>query len=95
METYQAKTRGDVENLRKLLETALRKEAELAAAEVKRGTVASPGPATAEVPLQLRFSWRNNGGVNKKKEIPFRLELAKAASGWKLASCQSTEKLNF
>jgi hypothetical protein len=33
--------------------------------------------------------------VNKKKEAAFRLELARSAEGWGLASCRATDKLGF
>jgi Bacterial Ig-like domain (group 2)/PEGA domain len=94
VETYQAKTARDVSNLRKLLDVALRPEAELTAAEVKRG-VAAPVAQNVEIPLQLRFTWRNNAGVNRKKEAAFRLALSRTSAGWRLASCRAEEKLGF
>jgi len=95
VETYQAKTAQDVTNLRKVLDVALKAEAKLEASELKRGAPVARGRLAMEVPLELRFNWRNNAGVNKKKEAPFRLELSKTSAGWKLASCRASEKLGF
>jgi serine/threonine protein kinase len=92
---YQAETAQDVVNLRKILDLALRKGAELTASEVKVGAPAPPTPQKVEYPLQVQFTWRNNAGVGKKKEIPFRLELTKGRSEWRLASCRATEKVGF
>jgi serine/threonine-protein kinase len=92
---YKAETGQDVANLRKILDLALRNGSEFTAAEVKVGNPAPPTPQKAEYPLQVLFTWRNNAGVGKKKEIPFRLELAKGKSDWQLASCRATEKVGF
>ena len=94
VEVYKAETAQDVANLRKILDLALRKGAELTASEFKAGAPA----ATAQkvmYPLQVQFTWRNNAGVGKKKEIPFRLEVAKTRTGWQLGSCRATEKVGF
>ncbi len=90
---YQAKTALDVTNLRKLLDVALRTEAQLAAAAVKMGTQSAETPRSMDA--RLRFSWRNNAGVNKTKEAPFRVELKPDGATWKLAACRATEKLGF
>jgi hypothetical protein len=94
VEVYKAETAQDVVNLRKILDLGLRKGAELTASEVKVG---APAPTAQKVvyPLQVQFTWRNNAGVGKKKEIPFRLEVAKTRTGWQLASCRATEKVGF
>jgi hypothetical protein len=90
---YQAKTALDVTNLRKLLDVALRDEAKLEAAALKMGTPSADKPGSVDA--LLRFSWRNNAGVNKKKEAPFRVELEPEGATWKLAACRATEKLGF
>jgi serine/threonine protein kinase len=90
---YQAKTALDVTNLRKLLDVALRAEAQLEAAALKMGTPSADKPGSVDA--LIRFSWRNNAGVNKKKEAPFRVELKPEGATWKLAACRATEKLGF
>jgi hypothetical protein len=94
VEIYQAKTAQDVSNLRKVLDVALRREADFAAAAVKLGP-AAPAGQDVEMPLQLRFSWRNSMGANKKKEAAFRLALTRTGTGWQLASCRAEEKVGF
>jgi hypothetical protein len=93
VQTYQARTAQDVMNLRKILEVAIKPEAELAATATPVSAPSSSVPVSVDA--RLRFTWRNNAGVNKKKEAVFRVELAKAASGWGLAACRATGKLGF
>jgi hypothetical protein len=95
VEVYKAETAQDVVNLRKILDLALRHGAELTASEIKVGAPAPPTPTKLDYPLQVLFTWRNNAGVGKKKEMPFRLEVAKTRTGWQLASCRATEKVSF
>ncbi len=90
---YHAKTALDVTNLRKVLDVALRAESQFEAAAVKMGTPSPDKPGSVDA--LLRFSWRNNAGVNKKKEAPFRVELKPEGATWKLAACRATEKLGF
>jgi hypothetical protein len=95
VETYQAKTALDVENLRKVLAVALKDEAKLGMDVVKSGAATPAGPGVAGVPLDVTFHWRNNAGVNKKKEAAVRLELSRTAAGWRLGACRATEKVSF
>jgi hypothetical protein len=92
VEAYNAQTAQDITNLRKILDVALRSESDFKAAAADPGPPALKG---TEASLPLRFSWRNNAGVNKKKDAAFRVELAKTAEGWRLASCRATEKIGF
>jgi hypothetical protein len=93
VETYQAKSALDVTNLRKVLDIALKPEAKFEASVLK---VEAPSVAKPEtVDALFRFEWRNNAGVNKKKDAPVRLELKQAAGGWQLAACRATEKVSF
>jgi hypothetical protein len=92
VEAYKAQTAQDITNLRKILDVALRGESDFKAAAADNGPPALKG---TEASLPLRFSWRNNAGVNKKKDAAFRVELAKTAEGWRLASCRATEKIGF
>jgi hypothetical protein len=82
-----------VTNLRKLLDVALRTEAQLEAAAVKMLTPSADKPGSVDA--VLRFTWRNKAGVNKKKETTFRVELKPEGASWKLSACRSTEKLSF
>ena len=93
VDAYQAKTAQDVTNLRKILDVAIRPGADFKAA-VADSEEAEPAQG-GKVPLRLRLSWRNNAGVNKKKEAPFVLEMSKTAEGWRMASCRAAEKLGL
>ena len=93
VQTYQAKTAQDVMNLRKILEVAIKREAGLAATATTLSAPSSTVPVSVDA--QLRFTWRNNAGVNKKKDTVFRVELTKAPSGWELAACRATGKVGF
>jgi hypothetical protein len=92
VQAYKAQTAQDITNLRKILDVALRKESDFKAAAVDQAPPALKG---TEASLPFRFTWRNNAGVNKKKDVAFRVELAKSAEGWRLGSCRATEKIGF
>jgi hypothetical protein len=97
VEIYQPKTAQDISNLRKVLDVAIKPEADFGAEHLKVGAARPPSAVatSVEIPLEIRFSWRNNAGVNKKKDAPFVLELAKGTAGWELASCRASEKISF
>jgi len=93
VDAYQPKTAQDSANLRKIMQIASRGGTGLAAT----ATAVSAASTTAPVGVDARvhFTWRNNMGVNKKKDTPFRVELNKGAAGWELAACRATEKVAF
>jgi hypothetical protein len=93
VEAYQAKTAQDVTNLRKILEVAIKPGADLAATAAPVSAPSSTAPVSVDA--RVRFTWRNNAGVNKKKDAAFRVELAKTPSGWGLAACRASEKIGF
>jgi serine/threonine protein kinase len=92
VQAYQPKTAQDVANLRKILELAIRPGAAFAATAT---AVSAPSSTPVGVDARVRFTWRNNAGVNKKKDAAFRVELNKGAAGWELAACRATEKVGF
>ncbi len=92
VQAYKAQTAQDITNLRKILDVALRKESDFKAAPVDQ---APPTLKGTEASLPFRFTWRNNAGVNKRKDVAFQVELGKSAEGWRLASCRATEKIGF
>lgn len=93
VEIYQAKTAQDVTNLRKILEVAIKPGADLGATVAPVSAPSSTPPVSVDA--RVRFTWRNNAGVNKKKDAAFRVELAKTPSGWGLAACRASEKIGF
>jgi hypothetical protein len=93
VEAYQAKTAQDVTNLRKILEVAIKPGADLGATAAPVSAPSSTAPVSVDA--RVRFTWRNNAGVNKKKDAAFRVELAKTPSGWGLAACRASEKIGF
>lgn len=93
VDAYKPKTAQDITNVRKILEVALRGGADLAATAT---AVSAPSSSPAVgVDARVRFTWRNNAGVGKKKDVAFRVELTKTAAGWELAACRATEKVDF
>lgn len=93
VEVYQAKTADDVQNLRKLLDVALKSGAEFSAIPVEVGAMSATTPTSLDA--KFRFNWRNNAGVNKKKDAAMHLNVARGPKGWHLASCRATDKLSF
>jgi hypothetical protein len=93
VQAYQPKTAQDVANLRKILELAIRPGAALEATATAVSAPSSTPPVGVDA--RVRFTWRNNAGVGKKKDTAFRVELNKAAAGWELAACRATEKVGF
>jgi hypothetical protein len=93
VDAYKAQTAQDVTNLRKILDVAIRPGADFKAAVVE--SEKPEPPQGAKVPVRLRLSWRNNAGVNKKKDAAFVLEMSKTAEGWRMASCKAAEKLGL
>jgi hypothetical protein len=93
LDAYKPQTAQDSANVRKILEMASRGGTDLAAT----ATAVSVASTTAPVGVDalVHFTWRNNVGVNKKKDAAFRVELNRGAAGWELAACRATEKVGF
>jgi eukaryotic-like serine/threonine-protein kinase len=92
---YQARTGQDIKNLRKLLDIALRKEWGLTAAAVGAPRGQPTGVGRFELNLTMLLKWRNGAGAGKKKEAPFRIEMLRNGSQWKMQSCRATGTLDL
>ena len=76
LDAYKPKTAQDSANMRKILEVAgggARTGLGATATAVSAASTTAP----VGVDARVHFTWRNNMGVNKKKDAPFRVELNK------------------
>jgi hypothetical protein len=93
VDAYKPKTAQDSANVRTILGMASRGGTDLAATATAVSAASTTAPVSVDA--RVRFTWRNNVGVNKKKDVPFRVELQQAAAGWELAACRATGKVGF